>query len=33
MIDCTTEVIPGKSSNGFKNLKINEWFFKSSLER
>ena len=28
MIDYATEVIPGKSSKGFKMLKENEWFFK-----
>ncbi len=28
MIDFATEVIPGESSIGFKNLKIDEWFFK-----
>ena len=28
MIDYATEVIPGKSSIGFKDLKIDEWFFK-----
>ena len=28
MIDHVTEVIPGQSANGFKNLKKDEWFFK-----
>ena len=28
MIDYVTEVIPGQSANGFKNLKKDEWFFK-----
>jgi 3-hydroxyacyl-[acyl-carrier-protein] dehydratase len=27
MIDYVTEVIPGVSSKGFKNLSNNEWFF------
>ena len=27
MIDYVDEVIPGKSSNGYKNLTLNEWFF------
>jgi 3-hydroxyacyl-[acyl-carrier-protein] dehydratase len=27
-IDCATEVIPGKSSKGYKDLKKDEWFFK-----
>ena len=27
MIDHVDEVIPGKSSNGYKNLTLNEWFF------
>ncbi len=29
MIDYVDEVIPGKSSKGFKNLTNNEWFFPS----
>ena len=28
MIDHATKVIPGKSSEGYKDLKENEWFFK-----
>lgn len=28
MIDFATEVIPGKSSKGYKDLKKDEWFFK-----
>ena len=28
MIDQATKVVPGKSSEGFKLLKENEWFFK-----
>ena len=28
MIDYATEVIPGESSKGYKDLKNNEWFFK-----
>jgi len=28
MIDYVTEVIPGKSANGYKDLSVNEWFFK-----
>ncbi len=28
MIDYATEVIPGKKSFGYKDLKTNEWFFK-----
>ena len=28
MIDRATEVIPGKSSKGFKDFKEDEWFFK-----
>ncbi len=27
MIDYVTEVIPGKSAIGYKNLTMNEWFF------
>ncbi len=27
-IDCATEIIPGQSANGYKDLKENEWFFK-----
>ena len=29
MIDCASEVVPGKYSNGYKDLKLNEWFFKA----
>lgn len=28
MIDEATNVLPGKSSNGYKDLKVDEWFFK-----
>tara|TARA_Y100000816_G_scaffold100250_1_gene69903 strand:- start:46041 stop:46508 length:468 start_codon:yes stop_codon:yes gene_type:complete len=28
MIDCATEVIPGKSAKGYKDLSQDEWFFK-----
>ena len=28
MIDFVDEVIPGKSANGYKDLKEDEWFFK-----
>ena len=28
MIDFATEIIPGKMSNGYKDLKPDEWFFK-----
>lgn len=28
MIDCATEIIPGKSSKGYKDFTENEWFFK-----
>ena len=28
MIDYATEVIPGKSAKGYKDLKDDEWFFK-----
>ena len=28
LIDYATEIIPGKSAKGYKNLDINEWFFK-----
>ena len=28
MIDEATDVLPGKSSNGYKDLKVDEWFFK-----
>jgi 3-hydroxyacyl-[acyl-carrier-protein] dehydratase len=27
MLDGVTEVVPGKSANGFKNLSNNEWYF------
>ena len=32
MIDEATEVIPGVSAKGFKDLKKNEWFFKCHWE-
>ena len=28
MVDCATEVIPGKSAHGYKVLREDEWFFK-----
>ena len=28
MIDYATEVIPGKSAKGYKDLNSDEWFFK-----
>lgn len=28
MIDCATEVIPGKSAIGYKDFNDDEWFFK-----
>jgi len=28
LIDCATEIIPGKSAKGYKDLKDDEWFFK-----
>ena len=28
MIDNATEVVPGVSANGYKDFKIDEWFFK-----
>ena len=28
MIDYASKVVPGSLSNGYKNLKNNEWFFK-----
>lgn len=28
MIDEATDVVPGKKSNGYKDLKVDEWFFK-----
>ena len=28
LMDCATKVIPGKSVEGYKTLKKNEWFFK-----
>ena len=28
MIDFATEIIPGKSAKGYKDLKNDEWFFK-----
>ena len=27
MIDYASEIIPGKSANGYKNLTLNEWYF------
>ena len=27
MIDCVTNVVPGKLANGYKNFSNNEWFF------
>jgi len=32
MIDEATEIIPGKSSKGFKQLQNDEWFFKVHWE-
>lgn len=32
MIDYVTEVIPGKSAKGYKNLTNNEWFFPKHFE-
>lgn len=32
MIDYITEVIPGKTANGYKNLTSNDWFFKCHFE-
>jgi len=32
-VDCATEVIPGKSSKGYKDLKFDEWFFKVHWEK
>ena len=32
MIDYITEVIPGKSAKGYKNLTNNEWFFPKHFE-
>lgn len=32
MIDFVTEVIPGKSAKGYKNLSNNEWFFPKHFE-
>jgi len=28
MMDCATKVVPGKSAEGYKILKPNEWYFK-----
>ena len=28
MIDCVTEVVPGESAKGYKDLNKEEWFFK-----
>ena len=32
MIDYVTEVIPGKSAKGYKNLTNNEWYFPHHFE-
>jgi 3-hydroxyacyl-[acyl-carrier-protein] dehydratase len=32
MIDVATEIIPGKSAKGFKNLTSNDWFFDCHFE-
>ena len=32
MIDYVTEVIPGKSAKGYKNLSNNEWYFPKHFE-
>lgn len=32
MIDYVTEVIPGKSAKGYKNLSNNEWYFPHHFE-
>ena len=32
MIDFATEVVPGKSAKGYKDLGINEWFFEVHWE-
>ena len=32
MIDMATEVIPGESAKGFKNLTSNDWFFECHFE-
>ena len=32
MMDVATEVVPGKSSKGYKNLTSNDWFFKCHFE-
>ena len=32
MIDKATEIIPGESAKGYKELKIDEWFFKVHWE-
>lgn len=32
MIDCVTEVLPGKYAKGYKNLSNNEWFFPKHFE-
>ena len=29
MIDCATDIKPGKYANGYKELKEDEWFFKA----
>ena len=28
MIDCATEILPGESAKGYKDLSKDEWFFK-----
>jgi 3-hydroxyacyl-[acyl-carrier-protein] dehydratase len=32
MIDCVTEVLPGKYAKGYKNLTNNEWYFPKHFE-
>ena len=32
MIDCATEILPGKYANGYKELTNDEWFFKPHWE-
>ena len=32
MVDYVDEVIPGKSAKGYKDLKLDEWFFKVHWE-
>ena len=33
MIDCVTEVVPGESAKGYKDLNKEEWFFKVLLPK